>query len=307
MLRSVMWCGASQAGIAADRDDAGHGRLAVGEVEAVPRLVVGAVDEREAAEGGGAPAVERHPAAGLGADRDRAGPSREPGPDPQRVRALAAGWTDVVGAVGDDDLVDRVVRQVGQQGRDGGDPNRRAAGAGVDVGVGAGVGVGVGVADVSASIASRATSRQRAQPADRQAIYRRAPASRSPPQSAPWYLPSACLAAPQRRGPKRGDGSWGPTGCRSGRDDDAPASSVPRASGSAAAALSCPSGPRFRPDPSGCVRPGPPVTKAQMGAAGLPASPHGPRRCPSNETDHESRDIVEDVSTLASSTERRGL
>ena len=51
---------------------------AVGEVEAVPRLVVGAVLERQAAEVGRPAAVEGDATARFGADRDRAGAVGEP-------------------------------------------------------------------------------------------------------------------------------------------------------------------------------------------------------------------------------------
>ena len=181
-------------------------------------------------------------------------------------------------------------------------------GAGVAVGVGAGVGVGVGVGrgERKREHRQQGDDRQRAQPADRQAIYRSSACIAITSSGRAMVPPKRMPRGPTAARAQAGDGSWGPTGCRPGRDDDAPASSAPRASGSAAAAPSCPSGPRFRPDRSGCVRPGPPVTKAHKGAAGLPASPHGPRRCPCTETEHESREIVEDVSTLASSTEWRG-
>ena len=119
----------------------------------------------------------------------------------------------------------------------------------MDVGVGAGVGVGTGVgvgAPVSGGIRQQGDKRQRAQPADRPRRSTAAGACIAITSSERAMVPSEHHASRPHSGAgaKRRDGSWGPTGCRPGRDDDAPVSSVPRASGNAAAGLSCPCGPR---------------------------------------------------------------
>ena len=124
MSRRVMWCGAAIPVAPPNTMTPDSCRRSVGEDEALPRLVVGACDERDAAEGLTRPAVERHAAGRLGADEHRAGPARVPRPDPERVRLLVGGPAHLVRPVRDDDLGHRVVGQRREQGRDRGHPDR---------------------------------------------------------------------------------------------------------------------------------------------------------------------------------------
>ena len=103
--------------------------LAVGEVEAVPGLVMGAGLEVQTAEVGRAPAVEGHPAARLGADGDRPRPVGEPSRRSTASRSAGGGRADPVRAVGDHDVGHRVVVERREQRRDRGHPDRRCAGA----------------------------------------------------------------------------------------------------------------------------------------------------------------------------------
>ena len=74
------------AGVAAEDDDAGRARRPIGEVEAIPGLVVGTAVEADAAEGAAA-AVEGHATDGLGADGDGSRAPRIGAADPERVGA----------------------------------------------------------------------------------------------------------------------------------------------------------------------------------------------------------------------------